>query len=687
MIKKLIDVNTNINISSVENGFIGANFYTEDDGSAYIRITIKNNNEVLDFTKTDMLPRLDLFCSDGSIFTNEPIDIVYPEKGVIQYKVSDNVIQHAGKMDAKLFLGNKDDSVHVANFYFTISDSGMTGPIGKEVHVDSLKGLVEQVMRQNALGLLDDKFLSKVQEDLKTYVHDNNDLFKGVAGEKGDKGDKGDTGDTGPQGLQGIQGLPGKDGKNGIDGLDGKNGVDGIDGVDGVKGDKGDPFTYNDFTPSQLEALKGPKGEKGDVGPVGPIASIEKLYLYNKLNGMFSNYEVPSELKINVPFTIQTNKNGETKFSYDVSTKKNSVTKTYYVDIKTGNNANIGTQEEPFKSINRALRYGDADEIVVNEGVYGWSDGFSGFSQAKPFNLIGKGTVIIGAHRDNLTWTKNSTYSNVYQTTATSVNEVVDFKNTNDIRILTKQPSLQAVSENIGSFYIDTSNNIYVRTHDDRTPDEKILPNMIADGVKLTDNPKIYFENVTFSNTVRLTASTTNKQFYAKNCQFSVGTGNNALSIEGYDYNILQNCTASYGTMDGFNYHVGNGILPKVIEIDCKGYNNGRNGADQNNGSTMHDGGHILRIGGEYYGNSGPNVIDVNEGTMSVNLGVYSHNSNATKGTVSNTCFKNGNIGASKMYLINCLSNGSDYSVVTATSQDSSTVIDNSLLMENQTTV
>ena len=319
--------------------------------------------------------------------------------------------------------------------------------------------------------------------------------------------------------------------------------------------------------------------------------------------------------------------------------------------------------------------------------MYGWSDGFSGFSQAKPFNLIGKGTVIIGAHRDNLTWTKNSTYSNVYQTTATSVNEVVDFKNTNDIRILTKQSSLQAVSENIGSFYIDTNNNIYVRTHDDRTPDEKIFPNMISDGVKLTDNPKIYFENVTFSNTVRLTATTTNKQFYAKNCQFSIGTGNNALSIEGYDYNILQNCTASYGTMDGFNYHVGNGILPKVIEIDCKGYNNGRNGADQNNGSTMHDGGHILRIGGEYYGNSGPNVIDVNEGTMSVNLGVYSHNSNATKGTVSNTCFKNGNIGASKMYLINCLSNGSDYSVVTATSQGSSTVIDNSLLMENQTTV
>ncbi|MEJ7286299.1 BppU family phage baseplate upper protein, partial [Staphylococcus epidermidis] len=92
-------------------------FYTEDDGSAYIRITIKNNNEVLDFTKTDMLPRVDLFCSDGSIFTNEPLDILMPKKGVIQYKVRDNVIQHVGKMDAKLFLANDKDSIHVANFY------------------------------------------------------------------------------------------------------------------------------------------------------------------------------------------------------------------------------------------------------------------------------------------------------------------------------------------------------------------------------------------------------------------------------------------------------------------------------------------------------------------------------------------------------------------------------------------
>lgn len=208
MVQKLQDVETNINVSTVENGFIGANFYTEDDGSSYIRIAIKDNNEALNFNNTDMTPRLDLFSSDGSIFTNEPLDILVPEGGVIQYKVSDNVIKHAGRMDAKLFLANSKDSVHVANFYFTITDSGMTGPIGKEIHVDSLQDLVRNVMKENAIGLLDDDFKDKLENDLKVYMEENADTFKGE---------------------QGVQGVPGKDGK---------------------------PFTYNDFTQEQLDQLK-----------------------------------------------------------------------------------------------------------------------------------------------------------------------------------------------------------------------------------------------------------------------------------------------------------------------------------------------------------------------------------------------------------------------------------------------
>lgn len=286
MLQKLTDVDTNINVSTAENGFIGANFYTEDDGSAYIRITIRDNNEVLDFNKTDMAPRLDLFSSDGSIFTNEPIEIVLPERGVIQYKVSDNVIKHAGKVDAKLFLANEKDSVHVANFYFTITDSGMTGPIGKEIHVDSLQDLVRNVMKENAIGLLDDDFKDKLENDLKVYMEENADTFKGEQGVQGATGLQGPKGEPfryedftpeqlanlkGEQGVQGPQGIQGEKGETGLQGpkgepfryedftseqlsnLKGEQGIQGVPGKDGVDGK---PFTYSDFTQEQLEQLK-----------------------------------------------------------------------------------------------------------------------------------------------------------------------------------------------------------------------------------------------------------------------------------------------------------------------------------------------------------------------------------------------------------------------------------------------
>src|SRR5699024_11928837 len=52
-------------------------------------------------------------------------------------------------MDCKLFLVNKNESVHVANFYFIIKDSGITGAIGKEIHLDILDDKVKKVILDN----------------------------------------------------------------------------------------------------------------------------------------------------------------------------------------------------------------------------------------------------------------------------------------------------------------------------------------------------------------------------------------------------------------------------------------------------------------------------------------------------------------------------------------------------------
>lgn len=177
------DIETNINERGAELGNINVNFYTEDNGTASIRIKIKKQDGTpINFDNTNMLPRLDLYAKDGSIFIKESVDIILPEQGLIQYKVSDYVIRHEGKMDCKLFLESSTESVHVANFYFVIKDSGVTGAVGKEIHVDILEDMVQKVMSANAMGLLDEDYKNKLDNDLKYYIVENKETFTGPRG-------------------------------------------------------------------------------------------------------------------------------------------------------------------------------------------------------------------------------------------------------------------------------------------------------------------------------------------------------------------------------------------------------------------------------------------------------------------------------------------------------------------------
>ena len=217
-----IKKNTDLEFSlqkGTEKGGVYTNFYTEDKGSASIRIRLSSNEYYLDLTKTDLKPVLFLFHEDGSIFEIRDFINIMPDKGLIQYNLSDNVIAHAGKVKAKLFLRNTEQSVHVANFTFDIKDSGIEGAVEKEISVN----------------LVEDK--------IKKIMNEQPELFKG---EKGDKGD------TGPQGIQGKQGVKGEQG------IKGDTGPQGIQGVKGEQGPKGDtllapPKIYTRDEYNQLE--------------------------------------------------------------------------------------------------------------------------------------------------------------------------------------------------------------------------------------------------------------------------------------------------------------------------------------------------------------------------------------------------------------------------------------------------
>ncbi|WP_223197228.1 MULTISPECIES: phage baseplate upper protein [unclassified Staphylococcus] len=239
MIIKMTDVETHINPRNVDIGDIGSRFYTEDENTAFIRIRINYNGNPVDLTKTDMKPKLDLFMEDGSVFINEKIEVLIPESGLIQYDIPSNVIKHIGKVNCKLFMESNEHSVHVANFSFSIVDSGVEKAVAKEINLDLVKDTVKQIISEDLTVLLNDGFKDELTSYLEKYLSTHNEEFKGP---KGDEGPQGEQGPRGPQGLQGPKGEQ---------------------GPKGDKGDKGDPFKYTDFTQSQLDALKGPKGDSG----------------------------------------------------------------------------------------------------------------------------------------------------------------------------------------------------------------------------------------------------------------------------------------------------------------------------------------------------------------------------------------------------------------------------------------
>ena len=210
------------NNSNVKTGKEPSKFYTEDKNSASIRLFVNWQDKPVDFSNTNLKPVLDLFHSDGSIWLDEELNIVIAERGLVQYKIPENVITHAGTIKAKLFLKDDKQSVHVANFKFNITSSGVEGAILKEININLVEDTVKKIMSESP------------------------ELFKG------EKGDKGEQGIQGPRGVQGERGL------RGIQGEKGDTGSQGIQGVKGDKGDKGDsvlasPKIYTREEYDQLE--------------------------------------------------------------------------------------------------------------------------------------------------------------------------------------------------------------------------------------------------------------------------------------------------------------------------------------------------------------------------------------------------------------------------------------------------
>ena len=184
------DLELNIQTGTIKRGNHGVLFYSEDKGTASIRIKITDNNRNIDFTKIDLVPYLDLFMEDGSIFKDEEFRMIAPQYGQVQYDIPKNIIRHVGQVHAKIILKNIDKSIHVADFYFTIGDSGIEGAVGKEIRVELLEDIVYKILNEHADNFKGEKGDKLSFSDL---TDEEKEELKGEPGKQGEQGEKGDT--------------------------------------------------------------------------------------------------------------------------------------------------------------------------------------------------------------------------------------------------------------------------------------------------------------------------------------------------------------------------------------------------------------------------------------------------------------------------------------------------------------
>ena len=184
------DLELNIQTGTIKRGNHGILFYSEDKGTASIRIKITDNNRNIDFTKIDLVPYLDLFMEDGSIFKDEEFRMVAPQYGQVQYDIPKNIIRHVGQVHAKIILKNSNKSIHVADFYFTIGDSGIEEAVAKEISVNIVDDAVKRIMNESPELFKGEKGDKLTFNDL---TDEEKEELKGEPGKQGEKGEKGST--------------------------------------------------------------------------------------------------------------------------------------------------------------------------------------------------------------------------------------------------------------------------------------------------------------------------------------------------------------------------------------------------------------------------------------------------------------------------------------------------------------
>lgn len=355
-----------------------------------------------------------------------------------------------------------------------------------------------------------------------------------------------------------------------------------------------------------------------------------------------NEFNYPSDMTFR-PFPIYYN-NGKwvsSKSSTELVKSKKDLMKPYYLDYTNGIDSTHkgGTMATAFKTLPYAISQG-AELIYLAPGLYK-NDGFGAITNTtgKDIFIIGAGkgkTFVTGASTTTPSYT--ITTSNTYTATISGIVGAVDYSMVDSLGFpfRLKRVASQALAEaEAGTAYFSGIGTVYIHLKDNRAPDANVL--LMSDDYKNyygSNSGYLYIEGVTFMGGAspfyvhgQTTTSTSTLTALFKDVNFLYGRGDfngegEGLKSDNVAVTWVEGSNAYGNWRDGYNYKSSNNpTSQKVVEINSNSFWNTDEGASSAiNGSSAHNGAMVLRIGGNYHHNGGPNIVDVDQ-SVTVNIG------------------------------------------------------------------
>ena len=337
-------------------------------------------------------------------------------------------------------------------------------------------------------------------------------------------------------------------------------------------------------------------------------------------NGVKNIVKIPDPGLATIPVRVLVDDAGYYSTDFDARDwEPKSFDDTYYVDGTSGLDTNTGLSESAkVKTMKYALQLiaaagGTNYELIIDAGYYDRLTGWAGVQiGSKNIVVRCRGDVTSSGEFSGLSWSDAT--NGAWSVARSAVGVVYDKTTLDEYGDWTQ---LEPVADSAtciataGTMYTNGT-TLWVHRADGTVP--TISTTMIGTttiNVRPAENGRTIIYGMKMYGGADAISCNMGANIYSDvilvNCETGY-TNTNATDFNGARYCISQNVLARGASNDGFNYQAGaSGLNQIAVEIDCTARTSGQYATDtNNNGSSIHDDGVILRVNGRYIGSRGP---------------------------------------------------------------------------------